>query len=188
MMQEFQFVIDYILIVAFFALYGTVTWGLIRYSTREIYRFWAIGWVIYTLGAFSGILIPSEGLAFTDVFSLIGLYVGATLMQDGTRGKKLTRKRVIIYFIGIASFCIYLVIGILLNLPFYMVFTPLGFHITYVCLLSAKTVYNNKEAMGQPKIWLISGLTTWGSSWLLFPLIVFIPEFYPPPTRPVQHG
>lgn len=177
-MQEIQFVIDHILIAAFFALYGTVTWSLIRYSTRETYRYWAIGWVIYTIGAFLGILLPSEGLVPIDIFSLIGLYVGATLLLDGSRGRKLTRRRITLYLIGIVLIGCSLIICILLSLPFYFVFGLLGFHISYVCFLSAKTVYEIIEPVGQPKLWLIGGLCTWGLSWLIFPIVSIIPEFY----------
>ncbi len=125
-----------------------------------------------------GVLLPSEGLVLIDIFSLIGLYVGSTLIQDGSRGKKLTKRRSSLYLIGVVIISCYLVIGILLTLPFYFVFAPLGIHIAYVCLLSAKTVWKIKEPMGQPKLWLISGLSTWSLSWLLFPIVAFIPEFY----------
>ena len=70
MMQELHLVLDYVLIIAFMTLYGMVTWSLLRYSNREMYRYWAIGWVIYSAGAFWGVLLSSEALVITDIFSL----------------------------------------------------------------------------------------------------------------------
>jgi len=166
------------MLVAFLTLYGTVTWSLIRYSTRESYRYWAIGWVIYTIGAFWGVIFSTSTLIITDIFALAGMYVGATLIADGTRGKKITRNRISIYIVGIVLCFALLVVGLLISLPFYYVFMPLGLHIAYVCLLSAKTVYKMQESMGQPKLWLLTGLTTWGVSWLFFPIMAQIPVYY----------
>lgn len=177
-MQELHLVLDSVMLVAFVTLYGTVTWSLIRYSTREMYRYWAIGWVIYSMGALVGVVLSTSILAITDIFSLSAMYIGATLIHDGTRGKKLGRKRAAIYIVGVILFFVVLIVGLLLSLPFYFVFIPLGLHIAYVALFSAKTMYEMKEPMGQPKIWLLSGLTTWGISWILFPFMAPIPDLY----------
>ena len=177
-MQELHLVLDSVMLVAFVTLYGTVTWSLIRYSTREMYRFWAIGWVIYSMGALVGAVLSTSILAITDIFALSAMYIGATLIQDGTRGKRITRKRGLIYIIGVILFFSLLITGLLLLWPFYFVFIPLGLHIAFVCLLSAKTIYEMQEPMGQPKIWLLVGLSTWGVSWLLFPFMAPIPDLY----------
>lgn len=177
-MQESQIVIDLILILSFLTLYGTVTWSLIRYSTRESYRYWAVGWVIYSFGALCVLLFPSEGLNPLDALTLAAMYVGATLISDGSHSKRLTRKRISIYLIGIIILTGFVAVGIFLNLPFYIVFSLPGFHIAYVCMHSAKTVYDIQEPIGQPKMWLIGGLFTWGISWLIFPAVAFIPEVY----------
>jgi len=177
-MQELQLILDSVMLVALVTLYGTVTWSLIRYSTREMYRFWAIGWVIYSIGAIMGVLLSSSALIITDVFAISGMFVGATLIQDGTRGRKISRKRIRVYATGVVLFFTWLIVGLLFSFPFYYVFIPLGLHIAYVCFLSAKTVYEMQEPMGQPKIWLLSGLITWGVSWILFPFLAPIPELY----------
>jgi len=177
-MQEIQFVLDYILILAFITLYGTVTWSLIRYSTRESYRYWAVGWVVYTVGALQGVFMPSEGLVLTDAFSLVVMFIGSTIILDGSKCNKLTMRRAPVYLVGSIILVAYLIVGILLRIPFYVVFGFLGLYISYVFLLSAKTVYEIKESMGQPKLWLISGFTTWGVSWLLILTVGFIPEMY----------
>ncbi|MHA1290784.1 MAG: hypothetical protein ACTSPB_25650, partial [Candidatus Thorarchaeota archaeon] len=124
MMQELHLVLDYIMVVALLTLYGTVTWSLIRYSTSERHRYWAIGWVIYSVGAFMGALLSTSTLNIIDIFALSGMYVGATLIVDGSKGKKLTRTRVSIYIVGVISFFVFLVIGLLFSLPFYFIFTP----------------------------------------------------------------
>ena len=177
-MQETQIIIDYILILSFLTLYGTVTWSLIRYSIRESYRYWAVGWVIYSFGALCVIWFPAEGLNLLDAITLAGMYVGSTLIYDGSCGKRITRKRISIYLIGIVLLTVFVVVGIFLNLPYYLVFVPLGFHIAYVCLHSAKIAYEIQEPIGQPKVWMIGGLTTWGLTWLMFPVVAFIPETY----------
>lgn len=179
MMQELHLVLDYVLIIAFMTLYGMVTWSLLRYSNREMYRYWAIGWVIYSAGAFWGVLLSSEALVITDIFSLSGIFIGGTFIIDGSRGDKLTRKRVPLYIAGVLIFLALLMIGLTYSWPFYFIFTPLGLYITYACFLLVRNVYSIPEPVGQPRIWLISGLITWGVSWLSFPLIAIIPEYYP---------
>jgi len=176
MMQEIQFVLDHILILAFFTLYGTVTWSIIRYSTRESYRYWAVGWVVYTVGALQGVFMPSEGLVLTDAFSLVVMFIGSTIILDGSKCNKLTMRRAPVYLVGSIILVAYLIVGILLRIPFYVVFGFLGLYISYVFLLSAKTIYEIKESMGQPKLWLISGFTTWGVSWLLILTVGVIHE------------
>jgi len=178
MMQELQLVLDLVMLVAFATLYGTVTWSLIRYSTREMYRYWAIGWVIYSIAAIWGVILSTSALTITDIFTVSGMYIGSTLILDGTRGNKLKRKRLSIYIIGVILLFSLLIVGLLLSWPFYFVFAPLGFYIAYVCLFSAKTEYEMQETMGQPKIWLFAGLTTWGVSWILFPFMASVPDFY----------
>jgi signal transduction histidine kinase len=164
---------------AFVALYGTVTWSLIRYSTRERYRYWAIGWVIYSIGAFIGIVLSTSILSITDILSISAMYIGSTLIQDGAKEKKLTRRRSTVYIGGELIFLSLLVAGLFLSWPFYFVFIPLGLHIANATLLSAKAVYQMKEQKGQPRIWLFAGLTIWGMSWLLFPFMAPTPKFYP---------
>ncbi|MHA1137197.1 MAG: hypothetical protein ACTSSE_11995 [Candidatus Thorarchaeota archaeon] len=178
MMQELHLVLDYIMVVALLTLYGTVTWSLIRYSTSERHRYWAIGWVIYSVGAFMGALLSTSTLNIIDIFALSGMYVGATLIVDGSKGKKLTRTRVSIYIVGVISFFVFLVIGLLFSLPFYFIFTPLGVYIAYVCILSIKSIYELQEPMGLPLLGLYSGLALWGISWILFPIMAPFPDHY----------
>ena len=178
MMQELHLVLDYIMVVALLTLYGTVTWSLIRYSTSERHRYWAIGWVIYSIGAVMGAVLSTSTLNIFDIFALSGMYVGATLIVDGSKGKKLTRTRVSIYIVGVISCFVFLVIGLLFSLPFYFIFTPLGLHIAYVCILSIKSIYELQEPMGLPLLGLYTGLALWGISWILFPIMAPFPDLY----------
>jgi signal transduction histidine kinase len=143
-----------------------------------MYRYWAIGWVIYTAGAFWGVILSTSALIITDVFSIAGMYVGATLIVDGSKGKELARQRLLLYILGIILFISILMAGLILSWPFYLVFIPLGLHVAYSCFLSVKTLYEIEESLGQPRIWLISGLSIWGISWMSFPLVALIPEYY----------
>lgn len=177
-MQDLHLVFDSVMIVAFITLYGTVTWSLFRYSTRKMYRYWSLGWVVYTFGGFFGVLLSTDVLVPTDVVPLGAMYCGATLILDGTVGKELTTKRSIVYLGGTLLLYILLIIGLLYSLPFYLVFLPLGLHIIHVCFRSAKTVYELDDPFGQPRYWLITGLSIWGISWLLFPIIALVQEFY----------
>ncbi|MBN2229621.1 MAG: HAMP domain-containing histidine kinase [Candidatus Thorarchaeota archaeon] len=177
-MQDLHLVLDYVMAVAFITFYGTVTWSLFRYSTRKMYRYWALGWVVYTIGAFVGVIISSDILVITDVFPLAAMYCGGTLIVDGSLGKQFTRKRSIMYILGVAILHSLLIIGLFFSWPFYLVFIPLGLQLINVCFRSAKTVYEIEEPVGQPKYWLMIGLATWGISWILFPIVAIIPEFY----------
>jgi signal transduction histidine kinase len=143
-----------------------------------MYRYWAIGWVIYTAAAFWGVLLSSSVLVITDVFSITGLYVGATIISDGSLGKRLDKNRIPVYIGGGLFFCTLLALGLIFSWPFYIVFIPLGVHISYACYVSIKTVNEIPEQMGQPKYWLLGGFLTWIGSWLSFPLIILVPEYY----------
>ncbi|GAH41376.1 unnamed protein product, partial [marine sediment metagenome] len=37
--------------------------------------------------------MPSEGLVLTDAFSLVVMFIGSTIILDGSKCKKLTMKR-----------------------------------------------------------------------------------------------
>ena len=177
-MQDLQVVLDSVMLVAFLALYGTVTWSLIRYSTREIYRYWAIGWVVYSIGAIIGAAISTSALALTDFVAYSSMYFGATLIQDGTRQKKLNRRRITIYISGVFLIFIVLILGLYFSWPFNLILAPLGFHIAYVCFSSAKTVLDMNEPLELPTIGLIIGFILWGASWIGFPIMATIPEYY----------
>lgn len=178
MMQDLSLVLDYVMAVVFFTFYGMVTWSLFRYSTRKMYRYWALGWVIYTIGAFVGVFISLDVLVPTDVIPLAGMYCGATLILYGSLGRDFTRRRIIIFILGLVLLYCYLFVGLSFSLPFYFIFIPLGLYIAAVCFRSAKRVYEIEEPVGQPKYWLLVGLTTWGVSWILFPIIALFSEFY----------
>ena len=116
-MQSLDVVLDIVFIIAFLTFYGTVAWGLIKYSTRQGYRLWAIGWIVYTIGALQGAFVSGSGLVLQDGIALVCMYVGATLILDGTRTNELTKKRIRIYGLGVILFLTLLVIGISFNLP-----------------------------------------------------------------------
>lgn len=177
-MQDLHLVLDSVMAIAFITFYGTVSWSLFRYSTRKTYRYWTLGWVVYTIGAFLGVAFSSDILVPTDVIPLAGMFCGATLLLQGSLGKELTRRVSLVYIGGVAILYSLLFIGLFLSWPFYLVFLPLGLHIIHVCFRSAKRVYEIEEAVGQPKYWLFTGLTIWGVSWVLFPIIAFFPDFY----------
>jgi len=144
-----------------------------------MYRYWAIGWAIYSAGAFWGVLLSSEALVITDIFSISGIFIGGTFIIGGSRGRELTRNRASHYVFGNIIFLALLIMGLTFSWPFYFVFTPLGVYIVFACFLMGRNVYNIPESIGQPRIWLLSGLTLWGFSWLSFPLIAIFPEYYP---------
>ena len=178
MMQDLHLVLDSVMLVAFITLYGTVTWSLIRYSTSDRHRYWAIGWVIYSIGAIMGALLSTSALNIIDIFALSGMYIGSTLISDGSKGNKLTRKRISIYIVGVIACFVFLVIGLLFSLPFYFIFTPLGLHIAYVCVLSIRRIYDLQEPLGLPILGLYTGFVFWMTSWILFPFLAPVPDLY----------
>jgi signal transduction histidine kinase len=143
-----------------------------------MHRYWAVGWVIYSIGAIMGVLLSTSNLWIFDIFPLSGMYIGATLTLDGSKGKKLTRKRSSIYIVGVVLFLLLLLTGLFLSWPFYFVFTPLGLHIAYVCFLQVKIINEMKEPIGLPIVGLYTGLMIWGVSWILFPFMAPIPDLY----------
>lgn len=174
MMQATDFVLDIILLFAFITLYGTVAWGLIRYAKRQGYRIWAIGWLVYTVGALQGGFASSaSGLAPIDIFGINAMFIGITLIFDGIRTTELTRKRLEFYAIGIIFFTCFLFLGLVLNLGFQYVFGPLGFYVVYICISSSRTVLGFDKIGDVSNWWLIIGFIFWAFSWLIVPLTVF---------------
>ncbi|MHA2026906.1 MAG: sensor histidine kinase [Candidatus Thorarchaeota archaeon] len=178
-MQSLEIILDIVLILAFLAFYATVAWGLIKYSTKHGYRLWAIGWIVYTIGALQGAFASGSGLVLQDGIALVCMYVGATLILDGTRSNELTKRRIRIYGLGILLFSILLVIGIAYNIGFQLIFTPLGFHVVMVTFLAARTAYGFENIGNSSKWWLITGLLLVGGSWIFFPLTYFFFELFP---------
>lgn len=176
MMQATDLVFDMVLLFTFITFYGTIAWGLIRYSKRQGYRLWAIGWLVYTLGALQGGFASSPvGLALIDLISINCMFIGITLIHDGISTTELTSIRLRFYAAGVIFFTSYLIIGYIINLGFQFVFMPLGFYIIYVCLLSARTVLGFESTGDISNIWVVIGLLVWAGSWLVVPFT--IPSF-----------
>ena len=139
-----------VLVLAFLTLYGTVTWGLFRYSTKVRYRLWAFGWFIYSIGGIQSAL-SSQSLIPLDIIGLSCFYVGSTLILDGSQETELTRRRILLYLIGMSIVFLATLSCFILNLPYYIIFGLLGLYIAYVCLLSARTVYTFKDVNDSQK-------------------------------------
>ena len=178
-MQATDFVLDIVLLFAFITFYGTVAWGLIRYSRRQGYRIWALGWLVYTAGALQGGFVSSAvGLAPIDLIAINSMFIGITLILDGIRATELTRKRLQLYAAGAIFFTCFLILGLFLNLGFQHVFMPLGFYVVYVCLLSSKTVLGFEKIGDISNWWLILGFLIWAGSWLIVPFTLLNFELF----------
>ncbi len=170
-MQATDAVLELILLFAFITLYGTVAWGLIRYSKRQGYRLWAIGWLVYTIGALQGGFASSAtGLAPQDWIALNAMFIGGALILDGIRATELTMKRLQNYAIGVAILSILLVLGLVFNIGYQVVFMPLGIFIIYVCIVSSRTILGFERSSDISNWWLIVGFLTWAASWVVSPL------------------
>ncbi|MFW9805792.1 MAG: hypothetical protein ACFFFK_03610 [Candidatus Thorarchaeota archaeon] len=172
-MQATDLVFDIVLLFTFITFYGTIAWGLIRYSKRQGYRLWAIGWLVYTLGALQGGFASTQsGLALIDIFAINTMFIGITLILDGIRTTELTRKRLQFYAAGIIFFSCLLLLGFVFSLGFQYVFIPLGFYVVYVCLSTARTVLGFESLGDTSNSWLVLGLLIWASSWLVVPFTI----------------
>ena len=172
-MQATDPVFDMVLLFAFITLFGTVAWGLIRYSKRQGYRIWAIGWLVYTIGALQGGFASSAvGLAPVDIIAINTMFIGITLIFDGIHAKDLTRKRLQFYVLGAMSFTCLHLLGLVLNLGFQYVFGPLGFYVVYVCVSSSRTVLGFEKIGDVSDWWLIVGFLFWAISWLIIPFTI----------------
>ncbi len=172
-MQATDLVFDMVLLFAFIAFYGTVAWGLIRYSKRQGYRLWAIGWLVYTVGALQGAFVSSPtGLALMDLIAINLMFIGSTLILDGTRVVELTKKQLQYYAIGVILFSSFLLVGLVFNLGYQLVFMPLGFYIIYVCIVSSRAVLELEAVRDISHWWVVVGFLTWAISWLISPLTI----------------
>jgi len=178
-MQATDFVLDLVLLFAFITFYGTIAWGLIRYSKRQGYRIWAAGWLFYTIGALQGGFASSEsGLSPLDIIAINAMFIGGSLILDGIRATDLTRKRMQTYAIGVVFFSALLIMGLFLNLGFQYVFMPLGFYIIYVCVVSSRIVLGFEPIGDVSSWWLIVGFVTWAVSWLIVILTIIDFSFF----------
>ncbi|MGY5855646.1 MAG: ATP-binding protein [Candidatus Thorarchaeota archaeon] len=174
MMQTTDLVLDLILLSAIITFYGTVAWGLIRYSKRQGYRLWAIGWLVYTIGAFQGgFMSTATGLAPQDIIAISLMFIGGSLILDGIRATELTKKRLQNLAIGVILFSCFFLLGLVFNLGFQFIFMPLGFYIVYVCIASSRTVIGFESVGDISNWWLIIGFLIWATSWLIAPLTIF---------------
>ncbi|MFW9793954.1 MAG: ATP-binding protein [Candidatus Thorarchaeota archaeon] len=173
-MQATDFVLNLVLLFTFITFYGTIAWGLIRYSKKQGYRLWAIGWLVYTIGALQGGFASSaSGLSPFDLIAINAMFVGATLILDGSRTIKITRRRLQLYGLGVVLFTSWLILGLVFQIGFQYIFTPVGFHIIVVCILASQTVYRLEQTEDFAKWWLIIGLLLIAISWLIFPFTIF---------------
>jgi len=178
-MQATDLVFDLVLLFTFVTFYVTVAWGLIRYSKRQGYRLWGIGWLVYTIGALQGAFASSEsGLGFFDWIALNAMYVGATLILDGTRTYELTKKRLQIYVLGIVLFSSWWIIGFVFDIGYQYIFMPLGFHIAIVCLIASRTAFRFESIGDASKWWFIVGMVIVSLSWLIFPITLLSFDFF----------
>jgi len=178
-MQATDLVLDLVLLFAFITFYGTVAWGLIRYSKRQGYRLWAIGWLVYTVGALQGgFASTAYGLAPQDIIAIVSMFIGGSLILDGIRATEITRKRLQNYAIGTIFFSCLLVIGLVFDIGFQFVFMPLGFYIVYVCIVSSRTILGFESIDDVSNLWLIIGFLLWAGSWLISPLTLINFEIF----------
>jgi signal transduction histidine kinase len=177
MMQSVDLALTAVLVLAFITLYGTVAWGLFRYSAKQSFRYWALGWVIYSIGGLQAGFSSFEGLVPYDLFGLVCIFIGASLILVGSRGSELTRKQVrniavstiVILMSGVAS--------LVLEIPYYVVFGFLGMYVAGACLISVRAVQGIKDVTDISKGWLMAGLAVWALSWIIFPLVAIM-QFY----------
>jgi signal transduction histidine kinase len=173
-MQATDLVLDMVLLFTFISFYGTVAWGLIRYSKRHGYRLWAIGWLVYTIGALQGAFASSAtGLAPQDIIAINSMFIGGSLILDGIRATEMTKKRLHYYAVGVVFFSCILVLGLILNIGYQIIFMPLGIYIIYVCLVSSRTVLGFEPKGDISNWWVIVGFLTWAVSWVISPLTLF---------------
>jgi signal transduction histidine kinase len=173
-MQATDLVLDMVLLLAFITFYGTVAWGLIRYSKRQGYRLWAIGWLVYTIGALQGAFASSAvGLVPQDLIAINSMFIGGSLILDGIRTTELTKKRLRNYAVGVVFFSCLLLLGLVYNIGYQIIFMPLSIYIIYVCIFSSRTVLRFEHSGDISNWWLILGFLTWAASWLVSPLTLF---------------
>jgi len=177
-MQSVDLALQAVLILSFLTLYGTVAWGLLRYSAKQSYRYWALGWIIYSIGGLQAGFSSVQGLVPLDLVGIFCIFSGSTLILHGTNDAQITKKQVTTYVVCVVAFLTAGIFSLFLKFPYYLIFGILGFYVMYVCFLSVKTVYGFKDVNNMSKIWLISGLMLVGFSWLIFPSVAISSEFY----------
>ncbi len=135
--------------------------------------------LIYSIGAIQVGFLSGSGLVLQDLIGIIGMFIGSTLILDGTRSSGNTKPRYHIYGIGSVFLTCYMILGIIFQIQYQYIFAPLGFYIAFVCILASRTVIGLENVGDSSKWWLFSGLITMAVSWLIFPVTILLPELFP---------
>jgi signal transduction histidine kinase len=171
LIENSVFIILLEILIAFLCI---VAFGLYRFSKGLTYRLWSIAWILFSVSVTIGLLTTGEGLVMTDAFATAGMLVAALLLVDGARSTKRQGIDVLIYpTVYITGFAI-VPFGILLNIYYGIVFTPITTFTTYACWLSAKKFRENARTRDFDYWTLVIGLVLWGFFMLLFSVNLFI--------------
>ncbi|MHA1768727.1 MAG: sensor histidine kinase [Candidatus Thorarchaeota archaeon] len=168
-MQEVTVIMDLIMAFSMLTLYGTVTWGLLRYGRTKSDRYWALGWIVYSGGGFFGIMVSTNQLVITDIIPLLLMYLGSILIHEGSKNVSGPILRPLYVGGGVVLMAI-LGVGLVFDLHFVFIFTPMGLLVAYSCIESAGAVRSRDPVMKQQHLWLVGGLLLWAASWIVFPL------------------
>jgi signal transduction histidine kinase len=164
-----------VLIEVLLAFMFLVSLGLYRFSRGVMYRLWSIAWILFSVTTIIVIFSTSEGLSIVDAISTGGMMLSALLLIDGSNERRRRFGKEVFFYPIIFALGFSLVpIGIVLGLPYGVVFTPGGFLIAYACL-SSIAILRKENTKRDFDYWTLTiGLFIWGTSMAFFPINIFV--------------
>ncbi|MHA1929875.1 MAG: sensor histidine kinase [Candidatus Thorarchaeota archaeon] len=167
-----------VLLEGLIAFITMVTYLLLRHAKRKQFKYWAIGWIVYTIGITISLLEISQTIGLLDGFALAGILASTLILYDGTtRNFRKGWNNLIYVILGIVGFVLCLLF-IPVGIHFSILFAPLSIPLLIVLLLTAQELYAAREMSSIMIRISIVGILLWAGSVLITPITSFSPVLY----------
>ncbi|MHA1959771.1 MAG: sensor histidine kinase [Candidatus Thorarchaeota archaeon] len=178
-LEAFQSTIDIILLEALLAFMVLVSVGFYRFARRTKFRIWAIGWIVYILLGALGILNRQPIVSPVDILAIGGMFVGALIIVDASRGVSDLRQHSQRYLVTGMVGALFALLCFLGQAPASIGFMPPAFLMVYACFVTAKDLMMI-EIQPRAGVWAaVFGLLIVAGSFLLLPLDLILPLHEP---------
>jgi len=150
-----------------------VSGGLIKYATGTRFRHWAFGWMVYSIGGVTSILLPSESVGFLELLPILSTFIAAVAIYHGAIRESFSKEMYYSYFIAIFSSIIIWGIGFIFQIYIDIVFLPSNIAAAFAMLSAAWTLWKPEPDLAGLQSWFVAiFFTLWGLSFLFYPSLM----------------
>ncbi|MHA1806189.1 MAG: sensor histidine kinase, partial [Candidatus Thorarchaeota archaeon] len=176
-MQQISFVspsfVVSIIIIILVLLIVSATFLTYQYDKRM--KLWGIGWLVMSLFSAPSIVYPSSVVDILDLFAVVGIIVGSTLMLNGSiQPSKLYSWK--IYGISILTAILYDVIIFIIQIPTRISYIIPEFYAGIVAFIFIRTFWWHYQDKGFFGTFLVVGTVGWASTSIGVSILTILPE------------